>query len=323
MQGRYNIESSATGSFIIGNGTSSVLRSNLVFASGSSFQITGSLSLKNTTESGGNGNVLTYNTTTGLVSYTASAAVGSGGNDYTYEIGEYVAAQGGVIFHRWKSNTAKGTPAGSGTYENYLVITTGSFINSGSANGTNMTQWIFGSATQDVSQTTTLSTSSWDGESNTDAILAVQNNSIMAAYKVRNCNHAGKTDWYLPSVYEMHKLQENIQEVLMGYQEAGITDGPSRFTNEQLTNLGYLITGPDSAEEIVRFWTSNQALPNLYDVAANNYNSNNCAYVVLLSLGNMLAGSYAGGALYPLPKSGQVSSIYWRASAIPIRKFSI
>jgi len=42
-QGAYNISSSLPSSFIIGNGTSAGNRSNLVFASGSTFQITGSL----------------------------------------------------------------------------------------------------------------------------------------------------------------------------------------------------------------------------------------------------------------------------------------
>lgn len=43
VQGQYNLSSSAQSAFIIGNGTSNANRSNLVFASGSTFQITGSL----------------------------------------------------------------------------------------------------------------------------------------------------------------------------------------------------------------------------------------------------------------------------------------
>ena len=45
VQGQYNISSSAQSAFIIGNGVDDTKRSNLVFASGSSFQITGSLGL--------------------------------------------------------------------------------------------------------------------------------------------------------------------------------------------------------------------------------------------------------------------------------------
>jgi trimeric autotransporter adhesin len=45
VQGQFNQSSSAQSAFIIGNGTSTSARSNLVFASGSQFQITGSLSV--------------------------------------------------------------------------------------------------------------------------------------------------------------------------------------------------------------------------------------------------------------------------------------
>ena len=45
VQGQYNMSSSGQSVFIIGNGTSNANRSNLVFASGSTFQVTGSLLL--------------------------------------------------------------------------------------------------------------------------------------------------------------------------------------------------------------------------------------------------------------------------------------
>ena len=48
VQGQYNISSSAQSAFIIGNGTSDANRSNLIFASGSQVQITGSLTVQNT-----------------------------------------------------------------------------------------------------------------------------------------------------------------------------------------------------------------------------------------------------------------------------------
>jgi hypothetical protein len=47
VQGQYNISSSAVSAFIIGNGISEGSRSNLVFASGSEFQVTGSISITN------------------------------------------------------------------------------------------------------------------------------------------------------------------------------------------------------------------------------------------------------------------------------------
>jgi hypothetical protein len=43
VEGQFNVLSSAQSAFIIGNGTSNASRSNLVFASGSQFQISGSL----------------------------------------------------------------------------------------------------------------------------------------------------------------------------------------------------------------------------------------------------------------------------------------
>jgi hypothetical protein len=49
VQGQFNITSSAQSAFIIGNGTSTSARSNLVFASSSQFQITGSLRVTGST----------------------------------------------------------------------------------------------------------------------------------------------------------------------------------------------------------------------------------------------------------------------------------
>ena len=43
VQGQFNLSSSAQSAFIVGNGTSDASRSNLVFASGSQFQVTGSV----------------------------------------------------------------------------------------------------------------------------------------------------------------------------------------------------------------------------------------------------------------------------------------
>jgi hypothetical protein len=52
--GSYNVSSSNASAFIVGNGTSGALRSNLVFASGSTFQVTGSVNLtQNLTVGGG------------------------------------------------------------------------------------------------------------------------------------------------------------------------------------------------------------------------------------------------------------------------------
>jgi len=86
VQGRYNITSSTPSAFIIGNGESNSTRSNLVFAAGEDFQITGSLrvtgsayiqGLDNTTQN----SVITYNSSTGQLFYTSSTAFGGGGGN--------------------------------------------------------------------------------------------------------------------------------------------------------------------------------------------------------------------------------------------------
>lgn len=67
VQGQYNISSSAQSAFIIGNGTSTNTRSNLVFASGSQFQISGSLRVSGsqiTTQTGHIGQTLVVGSTT-------------------------------------------------------------------------------------------------------------------------------------------------------------------------------------------------------------------------------------------------------------------
>jgi uncharacterized protein (TIGR02145 family) len=71
VQGQYNISSSAEGAFIIGNGTSLANRRNLVFTSGSQFQITGSLDV--------NGSARATNglTVTGSTTLLGSLNVGS------------------------------------------------------------------------------------------------------------------------------------------------------------------------------------------------------------------------------------------------------
>ena len=85
VQGQFNISSSVQSAFIVGNGTNDLNRSNLIFAAGNTVQITGSLNvtgsaflrgLSNTTQA----NVLTYNSSTGQVFFTASSAIGGGGS---------------------------------------------------------------------------------------------------------------------------------------------------------------------------------------------------------------------------------------------------
>jgi len=85
VQGKWNLTSSLQAAFIHGNGTSDSNRSNLIFASGSEVQISGSLKITGSAilfglVTSSTSNVITYNTTTGQLYYTASSAIGGGGN---------------------------------------------------------------------------------------------------------------------------------------------------------------------------------------------------------------------------------------------------
>jgi hypothetical protein len=80
VQGQYNAHNLTSSSFIIGNGVDDTTRSNLVFAANSEFQISGSLLVSGALESGGTGHIITYDTASGLFTYTASSAIGGGGS---------------------------------------------------------------------------------------------------------------------------------------------------------------------------------------------------------------------------------------------------
>jgi len=83
VQGQHNITSSTPSAFIIGNGSGVGSESNLVFAAGTDFQISGSLYVSGAAESGGSGHIITYDTASGLFTYTASNAIGGGGSGST------------------------------------------------------------------------------------------------------------------------------------------------------------------------------------------------------------------------------------------------
>jgi hypothetical protein len=90
VQGAYNITSSIVSAFILGNGTSDVNRSNLIFAAGNQVQITGSLNTSGSvffstlvTSSTAVSNVVMYGTN-GQLFITASTAIGGGGISGNY-----------------------------------------------------------------------------------------------------------------------------------------------------------------------------------------------------------------------------------------------
>ena len=112
-------------------------------------------------------------------------------SQFQYEIGQYVAAQGGVIAHRWLSTSAGDSPT-AGTVQNYLVVDT-TDLNTGAS-------W----ATSDVDISNVEST--WNGKTNTDnLIIAGAGGGITAGTGAVLCeasSNNGKTEWYLPAVDE-------------------------------------------------------------------------------------------------------------------------
>ena len=124
---------------------------------------------------------------------------------FTYEIGQYVDSEGGVIMYRWLSATALGTPT-SGSIQNYLVVDT-----------------------QDLSLSTAYATlnvdipnveSTFDGQVNTsNLIIAGAGSGITVGTAAELCNSStnnGQTDWYLPSIDELSKLWQNKWDVAQG-----------------------------------------------------------------------------------------------------------
>jgi hypothetical protein len=139
---------------------------------------------------------------TGLVTgdlYTQS------GSAFTYQIGEYVSTQGGVIAHRWVSNALLGSPT-SGTIENYIVIDT--------ANLSTSATWA--SSNVDISAVE----STWDGQTNTtNLISAGAGGGITAGTAAVLCNAStnnGQSDWYLPSIDELNIIRDNRWAIAQG-----------------------------------------------------------------------------------------------------------
>jgi len=120
---------------------------------------------------------------------------------YTYEIGQYVASRGGVIFHRYKD----------GVNENYLVVDT---INiSTSSFWSNIDTLLIGITAQ----------STWDGLSNSNAIVAQVGFTSGAAKLCLDLSN-GQTDWYLPAIDELSLLWQNrfnVNRTLSGNSSFG------------------------------------------------------------------------------------------------------
>jgi hypothetical protein len=127
---------------------------------------------------------------------------------YTYEIGEYVASRGGVIFHRYKD----------GGNENYLVVDTTDI--SAASFWSNIDSVAIGATAQ----------STWNGLSNSNAIVAQVGFTSGAANGCLISTNNSQTDWYLPAVDELSLLWQNrfnVNRTLSGASSAGAIPGTS------------------------------------------------------------------------------------------------
>lgn len=135
------------------------------------------------------------------LSSTATALTINGA--YKYEIGEYVPSEGGVIFHKYLD----------GGNQKYLVVS----INDQSTSQawSNINNVLVGSAAQ----------STWNGLSNSNAIVAQPGETSSAAALCLNLISGGKNDWYLPSMDELSLLWNNrfnVNRTLSGNSSYGI-----------------------------------------------------------------------------------------------------
>ena len=129
---------------------------------------------------------------------------------YTYEIGQYVASRGGVIFHRYKD----------GTNENYLVIDTTDI--STSSFWSNIDTLLIGATAQ----------STWDGLSNSNAIVAQVGFTSGAANGCLISTNNGQSDWYLPAIDELSLLWQNrfnVNRTLSGNSSLGTIVGATQI----------------------------------------------------------------------------------------------
>jgi len=133
-------------------------------------------------------------------------SVSGSSSQFTYEIGQYVVSEGGVIAHRWLSTVPNGTPE-AGATENYIVVD----LNDLSLSA------LWATLSVDIPNVE----STYDGETNTLNLIGVGAGSgITVGTAAQLCDASaaqGQTDWYLPSIDELSKLWQNKWEVEQGF----------------------------------------------------------------------------------------------------------
>lgn len=163
-------------------------------------------------------------------------------NVFTYEIGEYVEDEGGVIFHRYLD----------GSTQNYLVISI-TDQSTGQAYS-NVASTLIGASAQ----------STWDGLSNSNAIVAQSGFTNGAAKTCLDLTSLGKNDWYLPSMDELNLIwinRFNINKTLVDV---------SGSTQVQ-TNVNYWSSTENTSVNAYGFTIQNAIYMNSFGKSATNY----------------------------------------------------
>jgi len=135
-----------------------------------------------------------------------------GSGEYTYELGEYVPAQGGIIFHRYIDNGV----------QNYLVVAI--------SDSSTSVAWDPRPVPPQLNVDST-----WDGSGNTQII----NSSITpptifstAAYFATNNTSPSMPGWYLPAIDELSLLWQNrfnVNRTLSGNSSFGNISGATQI----------------------------------------------------------------------------------------------
>ncbi len=148
--------------------------------------------------------------------YAVSAGTASGGGNFTHFIGELFG--GGVIFHLWKD--AQGVEHG-------LIVDKTDLSTSQAWSNLNST--LIGASAQ----------SSWDGLSNSNAIVGQAGHISSAAALCLNSTNGGQSDWYLPSIQECNMLWINNYTVARSLtQISGATQlQPSQYWSSTETDF--------------------------------------------------------------------------------------
>ena len=141
-------------------------------------------------------------------------------NVFQYQIGEYVADEGGIIFHKYLD----------GDTQKYLVVSiTDQSIEQA---WSNISGTLIGSSAQ----------STWDGLSNSNAIVGQSGFTNGAAKLCLDLVSLGKDDWYLPAIDELSLLWQNrfnVNNTISSIVGATIVSQNTYWSStENMTSIG-------------------------------------------------------------------------------------